>query len=285
MRYSGSERSFIHHADAVTQVLDRLEQRHERERRRPFRGDESHFLQDQRQLQHVGDAVCLGDDRGSDCAWAIFAPNIGRGAKESEFARRLLAVSNERREQRAGRDKFATQELHPFRLAQRLVVEARRRGCKKLGDRALVDIRVLPEVDGRQMKAEHVDSALQGAQAPASDDAGVGLPQRERDGREVGAEFRCGRIGRTIDDRLTKGDDMVKLTRRLGEARIHSGDGASVGLLAPRGGGIVGRVGELSKLRTHRGEIGGKRQLGAQLVQFVQIVADRPGALEPHRTR
>ncbi len=133
------------------------------------------------------------------------------------------------------------------------------------------------------MKAEHVYGPLQGAQPPARHDAGVGLLQRERDGREVGAEFRCGCIGRTIDDRLTKGNDMVELTRRLGEARIHSGDGAPVGLLAARGGGIVGRVGKRRKLRTHRGEIGGKRQLGSELVQFVQIVADRPGALQPHR--
>ena len=146
-----------------------------------------------------------------------------------------------------------------------------------------MDVRVLPEVDGREMKAEHVHGPLQGAQPPARHDAGVGLLQRERDGCEIGAEFRRGRVGRTIDDRLTKGDDMVELARRLGEARIHSGDGASVGLLAARGGGIVGRVGKRRKFRTHRGEIGGKRQLGAQLVQFVQIVADRPGALQPHQ--
>src|ERR1700733_829029 len=133
------------------------------------------------------------------------------------------------------------------------------------------------------MKAEYVHSALQGAQPPASDDAGVGLLQRERDGCKVGAEFRCGRIRRTIDDRPTKGDDMVKLARRLSEARIHSGDGASIGFLTPRGGGIVGRVGKRRKFLTHRGEIGGKRQFGAQLVQFVQIVADRSGALQPHR--
>ena len=215
--------------------------------------------------------------------WPYLTSDIGRGAKESEFARRLLAVSDERREQRAGRNKFATQELHPLSLAQRLVVEARRRCREKLSDCALVNVGVLPEVDGREMKAEHVHGALQGAQAPASDDAGVGLPQRERDGREVGAEFRRRRVRRPIDDRLTQGDHVVKLARRLGEARIHSGDGASVGLLAPGGGGIVGRVGKLGKFRTHRGEVGSERQLGAELVQFVQIVADRAGALQPHR--
>src|SRR5258708_39478171 len=101
-----------------------------------------------------------------------------------------------------------------------------------------MDVRVLPEVDGREMKAEYVHGPLQGAQPPARHDAGVGLLQRERDGCEVGAEFRGGRIRRAINDRLTKGDDMVKLTRRLGEARIHAGDGASRGLLAARGGGM-----------------------------------------------
>ncbi len=35
----GEGKELIHHADAVAQVLDRLEQRHERQRRRPFRGD------------------------------------------------------------------------------------------------------------------------------------------------------------------------------------------------------------------------------------------------------
>ena len=168
-------------------------------------------------------------------------------------------------------------------LAQSLVVEAGRDRGDQFGDRALVHVRVLPEIDRREMKAEQVDGALKGAQAPARHDGGVGLLERTRDDREIGAELGGGSVRRPVDDRLAQRDDMVELARRLGEARVHARDGAPVGLLAPGGGGIVGRVRKPGKLRTHRGEVGCERKFGAKLVQFVEVVADRPGALQPHR--
>jgi hypothetical protein len=128
---------------------------------------------------------------------------ISAAAKEREFARRLLAVSNERREQGAGRHKFATQELHPLRLAQRLVVDARRRGHKKLGNRALVDVRVLPEVDGRQMKANISTARCKARRRPRATMPALVCLSERRDGREVGAESSPPTHRHPVDDRLT----------------------------------------------------------------------------------
>ena len=133
------------------------------------------------------------------------------------------------------------------------------------------------------MEAEQVDGACKGPQAPARHDGGVGLLERARDDREIGAELGGGGVRRPVDDRLAQRDDVVELARRLGEARVHARDGAPVGLLAPGGGGIVGRVCKSRQFRTHRGEVGCERKFGAKLVQFVEVIADRPGALQPHQ--
>ena len=76
---------------------------------------------------------------------------------------------------------------------------------------------------------------------------------------------------------------MVELARCLGEAGIHAGDGAPVGLLAARLRGVFGPVGERFERGAHPHEPRGERQLAAELMQFVEVEAERAGALQAHR--
>ena len=86
-----------------------------------------------------------------------------------------------------GDGQFPPQERDALVLAQRVIVEARRRGGEELGDRALVHVGVLPEIDRREMEAEHVDGALQArAGARARGCAPPVALQRLRDRREIG---------------------------------------------------------------------------------------------------
>ena len=70
------------------------------------------------------------------------------------------------------------------------IVEARRGRREQLGDRALVHVGVLPQVERRQMEAEHVDRAAQPRSRPRATTPAVGALERQRDHGEVGGELR-----------------------------------------------------------------------------------------------
>ncbi len=129
--------------------------------------DKANLLQQQRQFQHVRDALGLGDDRGADCAGAVRFADRGGGGKAPEFAYRLLAVGDEGRDQGARRAEFLPQELDPLGFAESLVVEPRRRGGEEFGDGAFMHVGALPQIDRREMEAEHVDRPPQRPQTAA----------------------------------------------------------------------------------------------------------------------
>ena len=280
----GNRQQPVHHADAGAQVVDRLEQRNQRQRRGSGGGvDEAGLLHQQRELEHVRHAVAVRNDRGANGGGTVFGADRPRGAEERQFARRLLPVSVERRDERARRNELLTQEVDALVLAERAIVEAGRDGGEKLGHRAFVHLGVLAQVDRRQMESEYVDGPPKRPQASARDDADARLLQGLRDRREVGAEVVHRGVGGQVDDRLAKRDDVVEVARRFGEARIHAGDGAAIGLLAAGGGGIAGGFGQRRELAAGGGEIGGERQFAAERVQFIEVITERPGALQPHR--
>ena len=253
------------------------------QRGRPVGANKARLLHQERQFQHVRDALGLGDDRGADRAGAVVFANCGGGAEDAKLAARLLAVGDEGRDQRTGRGQFPQQEFDALGFVHALVVEARDRGGEELGDGALVYVGVLPEIDRRQAEAEHVDRPLQRPQAtPRQDRAAVGL-ERLGDGVEIGGELFDARVGRRVGQRMAERHDMIEVARGLGEARIHAGDGATVGLVAPIGGRVARPVGERVQFVANPNEAAGERKLAAELVQFVEIVVERARALEPRR--
>ena len=200
----------------------------------------------------------------------------GGGAKQREFARRLLAIGDEGRDQRARRA-FPGEQRDAVILAERPVVEPRRRGGDDLGDRSLVYVRILPEIDGREMKAENVDRALQRAQPPARQ---IAPPCAFSDRAIVSrsAANSSSRIRSRVRNRLAQRYHMIEIAGGLGEARIDAGDGPPIGFVAPgtanRRRGPRARPVPRSRARERL-----RGQFTAELVQFVEIPGERAGAL------
>ena len=100
---------------------------------------------------------------------------------------------------------------------------------------------------------------------------------------EIGRELLDAPVAGQVGDRLAQRHDMVEVPRRPGEPGIHAGDRAPIGLAAPRQGRVAGVVGERVQLRADPDESRVERQDAAELVQLVEIIGERPGALLPHR--
>ena len=144
-------------------------------RRAPGGGDKPDFLEQQRQFEQVGNRTRHRDDAGANGARAITPANLGGGAEDRQFAGRLLAIGDEGRNERPRRIEFARQQRDARRLVEHEIIDARIGGGDKLGDRALMNGGMLPEVERRQMEAEDVDGAAQRAQATARQDR-VAMP-------------------------------------------------------------------------------------------------------------
>ncbi len=181
----------VHHADAGAQVVDRLEQRDHVERGPPVGADEPDLLEQQRELQHVRDALGLGDDAGADRVGAVGLADRRGGAEQREFARRLLAIGEKRRDERARRAQFAQQQrdarlfvrardirrrASPRRRVRRRCARARRssgadragrdesrrrrrRGAARAGGRAREWRRRWPRANGRWFRDRRSSSA------------------------------------------------------------------------------------------------------------------------------
>ena len=139
---------------------------------------------------------------------------------------------------------------------------------------------ILSQINRREVEAEYVDRPLQRPQAPARQDRRAVALQRPGDRVEIGRQLFDARVSRRVSQRMTQGDDVIEVARRLGEARIHAGDGAPIGLVLPLRRGVVGAVGERVQFLADPHELGGQRQLAAELMQLVEIVAERAGALQ-----
>ena len=120
-------------------------------------------------------------------------------------------------------------------------------------------------------------------QAAARDDGAAGRLQRLRDRREIGAKLAGRGVGSEVHDRLAQRDDVVEFARRSGEARIHPGDGAAVGLIATGRGQNRRRARRVRQDLRKRRQTRRERQFGAERVQFVEIVRKGASALQPHR--
>ena len=74
----------------------------------------------------------------------------------------------ERREQRPRRSQLLAQQRDARVLVELEIIEARLDGGEQLGDGALMHVRVLPQVERREMEAEHVDRAPHARSRPRS---------------------------------------------------------------------------------------------------------------------
>ena len=175
------------------------------------------------------------------------------------------------------------QQRHARRLVERRVVLGRAGRLDQLGHDALVHVGILADVELGEMEAEHVDRAPQRAQ-PAARQARRGCwRQRVVDRVEIGLELVRRLVGRRRSDRRMRRFELVERPRRCGEARIHAGQRAAIGLVLALGGGIGRAVGQRLQRVGDMHHRPVERQLGAEQMKLLEMMAQR--ALALHRKR
>ena len=182
---------------------------------------------------------------------------------------------------------FGRQQRHPSLLVQGEVVRLHPGAREQLGHRALVDRRVLAQVEGGAVKAEHLQMADQPAQRAAAGHRLRPLRQRMGEHRQVAAQLvRPGiGLGRQARRARRRAADQRRIGRR--RARIEAADRPAVGFVRPRGRVVAARLGQRQHGVRHVRQLGRYRQFAPQLVQPIERAAQRRlrPARQGHRQR
>ena len=175
---------------AGLQVLDGLEQRHDVDCAAARGVDDARFLQQQRDLQHVGYALAHRDDALGDRFRAKLGMRFGGGMEHGKLADGLFAVFDERGRERARVAQLAGKKRDPRLFVQRQIGHPRHSRVDQFRDRALVHVGILPHVEACQVKAETIHGPTQVPQPSARDHARVVRYQRAVEDIEIGLELR-----------------------------------------------------------------------------------------------
>ena len=165
----------------------------------------------------------------------IAAMRLGGGAQDRRVRPRSRP-NRSRKAEASGRAVASSASSSRMRSssARRAIVGARLRQPEQFADDALVHVRVLAQIDRREMEAEDIDRAAQIAQPPLGQDRRAVGDQRIGDDREIGEQFaarRRHRAARVADRRRCRGVDVVERARRRREPGVDAGDRAAIGLV------------------------------------------------------
>ena len=237
------------------------------------------LLEEDVHLQHVRDALGLGDEIMGDRGWSIARMRIGRRRHDAQLGRRLLAILSEARAERAVAGELPAQQRDAGFLVQRQIVRLYPGFPEQLGDHAFVDGAVLPQVQRGEMEAEQLDGADQPGQPAARCQRAIALhgkaaPER----REIVPQILRARIGLALEPRGARRLCAGELLVSGGDARIDAGNRAAIGFVPSAGRIVPAGGGELPDGGGHGGEFARNGKLGAQFVQRIQIVAQRRAA-------
>ena len=154
---------------------------------------------------------------------------------------------------------------------------------EQLGQACARALGILPQVDAREVEAEHFDRAPQGAQPPARDQRRAVGEQRTIEHVEIGAQLGGLRVGLRLRHRVARQHDLTESARGRDQPRIDADDGLPIRL----GGAarrVVGRApDQLLKLRRDADAGAVERQLGAEQMQLVEVEVDDALALHLDR--
>ena len=155
-------KDLVHDAGGGAQIVDRLEQRHQVQIQLFFtRPQQPGFLQQHRQLQHVGHAGGFRDDGGADGALAVAQLAGARGIENGEFLGGLGAIDDMAGDQRPGGRQLLEKKFDPRILIQAEIIRPRRHRLEQFGDRALMHLGILPQIERRQTPAKNPHGAEQ----------------------------------------------------------------------------------------------------------------------------
>jgi hypothetical protein len=146
-----------------------------------------------------------------------------------------------------------------------------------------VHVRVLPQVHGREVEAEHLHGAPQVAQPATGEQRGIVGGERAVDHVEVGRELGDARIGGRLADRVAHRFEVIEFARRRGHAGIQAGERAAVGLVGALRVPVGRALGEREQLGGRLDHGRRARQVGAELVQLLQVPGEDPRRLHAQR--
>ena len=272
----------VHDLRGIAQIVDGFEQRHHIDGATPGRIDQPGFLEQHRDLEQIGHALGHRDDALRDHRRAIFGMRLRGDAEHRQLAGGFFAVADERRLQRPRAAQLGGEQRDPRVLIHRHVAGARDRGVDQLGDGALMNGGVLPDVERGEMEAKAIDRAPQPPQPAARDHRAAIGDERMMHHVEVG--FELGGVG--IRLRLChRRADVIDAEPLCGgrEPRIDAGHRQPIRLGAAMRRGVGRGFGQRAQLIRNAGEIGGNRQFQAKRLQLGEIVPERACALHLHR--
>ena len=241
------------------------------------------FLQDQRHFQHVRHAVRLGNDVVGQCFGAVQRVHLRRRAGDRQLTLGFFRKLHEARGQRSWRAQLVDQYLDALLLAQLEVVVAHVRPRQEFGDHPLVHIRVLPQVERGQMKAEHACRVAQAAQPAARDQARLVADQRIVDHVEVAHEFGGVAIGVGVADRLPQRLMLVERARGGGQPGVDAGERAPVQLVLAVRRLVRCGGGQHAQFVAHIVQHHRRTQVGIEDVHLRQVIVERAGRLHAQR--
>ena len=176
-----------------------------------------------------------------------------------------------------------SQQQADARLFRQLLVGHADAGAgQQLADRAFMHVRVLAQVDRRQVEAEHFHGTHQPAQAAAGEQRGAVSLQRSGEHVQVGGKVFGRRIGRGIGDGVAGGLMLIERNSSCRQPGIDAGQRAAVGLV----GAVRRMVGRACRQRFQFRRNGGQQlrqgQFAAEGVQLAKIELQCSRRLQAH---
>ena len=239
------------------------------------------FLQQQQHLQQVADILGVRDDVVAQRFPAVALQHVQRGLEDRQFALRQLAVDGGPHAQRPRVVEQPEQQRAPADFVERAVVGLDARHLEQFGQHGLVLVRTLPQVDGREMEAEHLHRAHQRVQARSGQRLRMVRQQRRLDDAQVRMEFAGVQVRVLRSHGMAQCFCASQFVQRGRQPRIQADQGAPVGLVLAVHVVIGRAVGQRLQRRRHRAQQARQRQLGAQLVHLRQVKAQHGLALAP----
>jgi hypothetical protein len=119
------------------------------------------ILEQKRHFENVGGAIGLGDHIVGHRTLSVLAMRLRRGASNRKLGPRLDRVGHERRGDRPRCRELSQQQGDASILAEPGILGAWTCNLQQLADGAFVHVRVLAQVDIRQMETKDINGAPQ----------------------------------------------------------------------------------------------------------------------------
>jgi len=281
---AGQREVLAHDRFGVSQVANRLEQRHDDQlaaRSGPWRGDgvagvqravqQAHLLEQQQHFQQVAHVLGVRDDAVADRGIAVAAAALEGGLEDGQFAARQRGVLGVAHHQAARVAQLRQQAFTPRGLGQRQIVGRDAGLAQQLRDHLLVLVGALAQIDGGQVKAEHLHGAHQRRQPRGDQRVGVVAAQRGLDGAQIGEQLVGVGVGRLRCHRVAQCLGAGQRMQGGSQARVHADQRTAVRFVLAVRVGVGRSVGQREQGRGHLRQGLRNRELGAQQVHLGQV--------------